>query len=172
MNTGKKFEANFKASVPKDYYYLRLNDPAVGFSGGDSRFSPHNPYDNMVFTGNDMFCFELKSKDGAITFWSTQIEIDGKKHTFEIKKHQILGLTKASEFHNVHAGLVINFRNVDRTFYIPICKFNDFVSESDKKSMNWKDAEEIGIEVEVKHLKVNERYDIKKLCEEVIAHDW
>lgn len=111
MNTGKIFEGNFVKSIPKEYYHLRLKDPAVSFCGGDSKFSPTNPYDFIVFDGSSLFCFELKSKDGAINFWSSEIEADGKKHTFEIKKQQIKGLTEAAEHKGVNAGLLINFRN-------------------------------------------------------------
>ncbi len=165
MNIGKVFEENFKKSVPKEYYYHRLKDPAVAFSGGASKYSTTNPFDCMIFTGQKLHCIELKSKNGAITFWREDIEHDGKKHTFEIKKHQIVGLAKASEYNGVYAGIVINFRNADKTIYIPINKFMEFITQTEKNSINYKDALDIGIELEVKHLKVNERYNIRQLIE-------
>lgn len=167
MNTGKVFEHNFKNSIPDDYYSVRLKDPAVGFCGGSSTFSPNNPYDYIVYNGKHMFCFELKSKDGAISFWDSRFDFDGKKHTFEIKKHQILGLTKAAEHDGIHAGVIINFRNKGKTVYIPIDRLNRLIKETKKSSINCDDAMSVGIEIGVKKLKVNERYDIRKLCEEV-----
>ena len=166
MNTGKKFEKNFKASVPKDIYYLRLNDPAVGFTGGASSYAVSNPFDCLLYNGQRLYCLELKSKNGAITYWREDFEADGKKHTFEIKKHQILGLKKAAQYDGVFAGLIINFRNVDETWCLPIRNFLDYTAELRKKSINAKDAANMGgLPVAVRKLKVNERYDIQALTE-------
>ena len=165
MKIGKVFEENFKKSVPKEYYFHRLKDQAVAFSGGNSKFSTANPFDCMIYTGKNLHCIELKSKNGAITFWREDLDHDGKKHTFEIKKHQIVGLSRAAEYNGVYAGIVINFRNADKTIYIPIGRFTEFTENTEKNSINYKDALEIGIELEVKHLKVNERYNIQQLIE-------
>ncbi len=164
MNTGKIFERNFQASVPKDYYFLRLHDPAVGFTGGASSFAVSNPFDCLIYTGTYLYCLELKSKNGSITYWREDFENDGKKHTFEIKKHQILGLYKAAGYSRVKAGIVINFRNVGETYYLPIDKFLAFTSQITKKSINASDAAEMGgILIPARKLKVNERYDIQAL---------
>ena len=140
MNTGKVFEENFKKSVPKEYYWHRLKDPAVAFSGGASKYSTTNPFDCMIFTGSKLHCIELKSKNGAITFWREDLEHDGKAHTFEIKKHQIIGLLKASEYNGVYAGIVINFRNADKTIYITISAFAGFIRQTYKNSISYKYA--------------------------------
>lgn len=164
MNTGKKFEKNFKASVPKDFYYLRLNDPAVGFTGGTSSYAVSNPFDCLIYTGRMLHCLELKSKNGAITYWREDFEADGKKHTFEIKKHQILGLQKAAGHEGVFAGIIVNFRHVGETWYLPIASFLSYTGALDKKSINQKDAADMGgIPVQTKKLKVNERYDVRAL---------
>ena len=168
MNTGKIFEQNFKASVPKDYYYLRLHDPAVGFTGGASSFAVSNPFDCLLYTGRMLYCLELKSKNGAITYWREDFEADGKKHTFEIKKHQILGLQKAAGFPGVFAGLVINFRNTGETYCIPINLFIEYTGQINRKSVNAKDAAEMGgFLIPTRKLKVNERYDVQALTEVV-----
>lgn len=170
MNTGKIFENNFKASVPKDYYYLRLHDPAVGFTGGASSYAVSNPFDCLLYNGQRLYCLELKSKNGAITYWREDFEADGKKHTFEIKKHQILGLKKAAQYDGIFAGIIINFRHTGDTYCIPIDKFLAYTSVLDKKSINTQDAVAMGgIPVGVRKLKVNERYDIAGLTE-VVEH--
>lgn len=170
MNTGKLFERDFKASVPKEYYFLRLHDPAVGFTGGASSFAVSNPFDCLLYTGKVLYCLELKSKDGAITYWREDFETDGKKHTFEIKKHQILGLQRAAGYEGVFAALVINFRNKEETWCIPIRNFLDYTNELRKKSINAEDAALMdGILIPEKKLKVNRRYDIRALTE-VIEH--
>ena len=168
MNTGKIFERNFKASVPREFYFLRLNDPAVGFTGGNSAFAPSNPFDCLIYTGRNLHCLELKSKNGALTYWREDFETDGKKHTFEIKKHQLNGLAKAAGFPNVFAGLVMNFRNKDETWYVPIADFLSYTAELPKKSVNAEDAAKMGgVLIPVKKLKVNERYDVQWLTEVV-----
>lgn len=170
MNTGKKFENNFKASVPKEFYYLRLHDPAVGFTGGNSSYAVSNPFDCLMYTGQRLYCLELKSTQQSITYWREDFETDGKKHTFEIKRHQIQGLQKAAAFPNIFAGLVINFRQAGETYYIPIDRFIAYTDVLDKKSLNAKDAAAMGgTPMGVRRLKVNERYDIRGLTE-VMEH--
>ena len=164
MNTGKIFEQNFKASVPKEYYFLRLQDPAVGFTGGASSFAVSNPFDCLLYTGSMLFCLELKSKNGAITYWREDFETDGKKHTFEIKKHQILGLQKAAGFPGVFAGLIVNFRNTGETWCLPIRQFLEYTKELPKKSINAGDAAQMGgLLLPVRKLRVHERYDVRWL---------
>lgn len=168
MNVGKIFEDDFKASVPKEYYTVRLNDPAVGFSGGSSQFAPKNPYDFIVFA-KVMHCLELKSSGGAITFWQERFELDGKKRTYDIRKHQIKGLTEAATHENVYAGLLLNYRSKGITVYVPIDRFNTWAAETTKKSINAQDALGLGFPVDSRKLKVHYRYDISKMCEEVVA---
>ena len=45
-NIGKKFENNWKASMPNDIFYYRLKDQAQSFGGASKlRFSLKNPCD-------------------------------------------------------------------------------------------------------------------------------
>ncbi len=167
VNTGKIFEQNFKKSVPDDFYYLRLKDPAVGWTGGASKYSPTNPFDCLIYTGTGLHCIELKSTARAITFWRADFENDGKKHTFEIKKHQIQGLNAADIFAGVYPSIVINFRDVDETWCITITDFLILTGGTSKKSINHEDASLVGYRVPSRKLKVNERYDIKAMTEAI-----
>ena len=46
-NIGKKFENNWKASMPNDIFYYRLKDQAQSFGGASKlRFSLKNPCDS------------------------------------------------------------------------------------------------------------------------------
>lgn len=167
MNTGKIFEQNFKKSVPDDFYYLRLKDPAVGWTGGASKYSPNNPFDCLIYTGTGLHCIELKTCAKSITFWREDFEHDGKKHTFEIKKHQIKGLYEAGIYHGIYPSIVINFRDANETWCIPISLFKDFTDGLSKKSINHEDAALLGYRVPTRHLKVNDRYDIKAMTEAI-----
>ena len=137
LNSGKDFEAQWKASVPEDVLIQRMSDPAQSFFGGSTaRFSPNNPYDFFMYREPNLFCLELKSKkSSSFTFWRE--DFDGAQ--FDIKKHQILGLLEASQYDGVIAGLIMNFRNVNRTYFISIENFIRLTSSIEKKSVNEKD---------------------------------
>lgn len=152
MNEGKRFEQNFKKSVPKDVYYLRLQDSANGFdqTSDTLRFAAKSPYDCILFKDDTMYALELKSTKGK------SISFSGSSPM--IKQHQIDELTRASKF-GIKAGFVFDFRE-QKTFYVPILAFSDFVLTTDKKSINIKEVEAIGVEIPKKKLKVNYRYDL------------
>ena len=50
-NVGKKFEVDFKASIPADTYYLRLHDSSIGFDIENStqRFALKSPFDCILY---------------------------------------------------------------------------------------------------------------------------
>ena len=152
MNEGKRFEQNFKKSVPKDAYYLRLQDSANGFDQTSEtlRFSAKSPYDCILYKNNRMYALELKSTKGK------SISFSGSSPM--IKQHQIDELVRANCF-GIESGFVFDFRE-QKTFYVPIFAFSDFILTTDKKSINIKEVEVIGVEIPKKKLKVNYRYDL------------
>lgn len=160
MNAGKQFETDWRKSIPDDVYCLRLNDPAQAF--GDSsatRFAPHNPCDFIMYKYPYYFALELKSTKGtSLTFWRE----DFGKGTFMIKKWQMHGLLEASRFKGVVAGLLINFRNVNRTYFCEINSFDEYAKGLDKKSINEDDVSAMGgLLLRQQQLKVNWRYDVE-----------
>ena len=61
-NVGKRFEENWKASIPSDVFYYRLKDQAQSFGGcSNLRFSSKNPCDCFLFSSPYMYALELKS---------------------------------------------------------------------------------------------------------------
>lgn len=67
-NSGKQFEEDIKASIPKtqDFFYYRFIDNAASFSGGDNvRFTSHNLCDCMTMTKDKLYLMELKSHKGG-----------------------------------------------------------------------------------------------------------
>ena len=168
-NEGKKFEEDFKKSVPNDHCWLyRLRDNAASFSGGTNvRFASSNICDYILFddTTSTLLLLELKSTKGkSLTYWRK--DFDGK--SFMIKKNQILGLTEANK-HNLIAGLVINFREYDnRTFFIDIDEFNKLTKDLNKKSINIDDIEKCKhIEISNVQKKIRYLYDIEEFLEEI-----
>ena len=82
-----------------------------------------------------------------------------------IKKHQIESLLKFSRFSNVHAGLLLNFRDEDNdeesTYYIDIQKFYRMTQLVGKQSCNVSDLKIAGaIEITGVKKRVNYLWDI------------
>lgn len=171
-NPGKLFEEQFKKSIKKrNYYYIRLKDnPAAFEQRNDTRFTPQNPYDCIMWADGTMFCFELKStKASSLTFWSDKI---GQTDAFAakesmIKKHQVEGLKEAGSHKGIVAGFVINFRETtNHTYFWEINNFLKFTNKTTKKSFNERDViENSGICIPQALLKVSYDYEISNLVD-------
>jgi len=164
MNDGKVFENSFKESVPNDVYYLRLKDPASSFGDqGNSalRFSVSNPFDVLLFSNPFLFTLELKSTKG------TAFSFKGK--TPMIKASQIKGLTESSKFEGITSGLIFNMREpYNRTYFLHINNFNEFVKSTTKSSINEKDILAAGaIEIRSKLKVVKYSYYIREFINEI-----
>ena len=170
-NPGKIFEREFKDSIDKrGYYYLRLKDNAQTFSDATNiKFTSDNPYDCLMFVDNTLFCFELKStKNTNLSFWSEKIGMTNFSAATGsmIKKHQVEGLQKANQYNGVVAGLVINFRNTNHTYFWNIKHFLRFTEETLKKSFNESDViENSGICIPQQLKKVHYDYRIDNLVD-------
>ena len=136
MNKGKIFEKDFQNSIPSDVYWKKLQDAAIGFNVEESqqRFAPKSPYDLFLYRYPNMWCLELKSTEG------TSISFAGANPM--IKKHQREELMKAYEKGCI-AGLVLNFRKYPLTYFMPIQVFEEFAGNTDKKSINVKDIQDM-----------------------------
>lgn len=152
MNAGKVFETNFKVSIPEDMFYYRFRDGTGGFDGQKNenvRFQHSNICDCMIFTYGKLFLLELKSHKG-------------KSLPFKaIRENQIKELKKADEYNDIIAGLVVNFRDIEKTYFVDIKNVLDYMKETDRKSLPLEFFILEGIEIESKKIRVNYRYDIK-----------
>lgn len=141
MNEGKKFEAAIKKSVPDYALVIRLNDSAQAFKQSNlARFTPKNPCDYIVFDSEakTLYCLELKTtKSKSITFEDIYSD---KEESKMIHKHQIMSLREFSNFKNVIAGFIFNFRddinNMERTYFQRIEDFLKMCRHINKKSFN------------------------------------
>lgn len=158
MNEGKKFEQDIKKSIPDDAYYKRMPDASIGFDIANSpqRFAPKSPFDCLVYKSPHLHIWELKSTNsGRVSFAGSSPMI---------KKHQIEELTKAAQY-DIKSGFLINFRDTGGTYFVPISSFEAFRIMTEKKSVNEKDMDQIGIEIPHRKLKVNYRYDLNILLD-------
>lgn len=139
-NMGKQFERNFKEAVLKEGIYIhRINDSDLSFAGGNSKYTPKSEGDFLLYY-KTLFLIECKST-GAKSI-SIQREKDGQGM---IKLDQIESLIRCNSFPNMEACFLLNFRCDDeplgqeRTYILSIENFSEFLSISDKSSINEKD---------------------------------
>ena len=159
MNSGKVFESDFKKSVPPNIYYYRLRDGTASWSGGETRFQATNDYDCSLFDGDVLVTCELKS-------------VKGKSIPFSnIKKNQIDGLRKACEFRNVISVIIINFRETNQTYAIPIIALTGFMNLTTKKSINITDCESLGVAIESTLKRTRSSYDIREMIDNLKVYD-
>ena len=157
-NLGKIFEDNWKKSIPDHMFYYRFRDSASSYYGGNDnlRFSITNIADCLVFNGNELFLFELKNHKGKSIPLTAII---GKKS----KEKQINDLVDASCKIRVSCYLVVFFCDVERCFALDINDLYYFLKNEDRKSIPITYFEEDGIEIPIKKLKTNYRYDLNVL---------
>lgn len=168
-NNGKIFEEAIKKSIEKipDIYYYRLRDPASSFnqsSDNGLRFSISNDYDCLMYLYPYFYPLELKSS----TTTSFSFQKDKKDKSKNIKLSQINGLLKASKITGVRAGLLFNFSNKEKTYWMNIIDFDKFRSSTEKGSINEKDILDYGgILIPQTLKKVTYDYDIANLLSKI-----
>jgi penicillin-binding protein-related factor A (putative recombinase) len=169
INQGKRFEADWKSSVPPDCKYNRLRDSAQSFGGSNQlRFSSTNPYDHEIYKYPHLFCLEQKSTEQH----SMSFDRIGEKSNSPpmIKSYQLEGLLSASQFSGVFAGFILNFRSSAKTYYIPIQEFLSFANSTAKKSINEKDIAELSF-ILIKQTLRRTRYsfDVSQFLSDCVA---
>lgn len=158
MNKGKIFEKNFKKSVPGDMFYYRLKDGTAGFKGQKNenvRFQATNICDCILFDGKLLFLLELKNHKGKSLPYSC------------IRKSQKEGLLLEQYKKNVVCGLVINFEDLEECYFLHICDVREFMRKSDRKSIPIDYCRKMGVKIEMKKLRVNYKYNIKKWLDNI-----
>lgn len=148
MNQGKRFENNFKASIPSSCWYYRLRDSAASYYGGNEnlRFSGKNIADCIVFNGNKLYICELKAHAGK----SIPLTC--------IRQNQAEMMLEASNYDNLECYLIVFFYEVNKCFALKIEHFYSFTMLSDRKSIPISYFEEQAIEIPVKCLQTNHRF--------------
>lgn len=165
MNAGKQFEADFKASVPSDAWCYRLKDSAATYYGGNENlsFSIDNICDFLVYRYPMNHLFELKTiETPSIPLEKVFGKYDKAKCKYRKEKH-ITDMVDAMGYSGQTAHVIVNYRAVNRTFAIPASKILAFRYNESRKSIPWQWAEQEGIEIKAKRLRVHWRYDVDGL---------
>ena len=160
MNSGKRLESNFKKSIPNDIFFYRFKDGSSAWGGNDKvRFQSSNICDCFLHDGNRLYLIELKSTKGkSIPF------INLKRN---VKDKRLDDLSEASQFKNIIAGIVIEFNELERAFFMHIDNVIEFMLNGGRKSIPVAYCINKGIEIEIKKKRVNNSFNIKKLLEEI-----
>ena len=149
-NEGKKFEIDFKNSIPANVYIYKLKDAGGWSNASNTRFTISNMCDFIMYSKPTLFLLELKSTKGKSLPFNN------------IRETQIKELYKASNTEGVRAGLVINLRTLEETYYLDIKDFKTYRETTERKSISLECLKDKGILIEQELKKTRYRYDIKE----------
>ena len=169
MNTGKRFGADFRASCPKDAWIYRLKDSAATYYGGNDQlaFSIDNICDFLVFRGGHLVLAELKTIDQkSIPLPKILGSWNKEKCKYRKEKH-IRDMVAAAKHGGISAVVVVEWRRSRRTFAVQAADVLEFRAAGERKSIPRQWAAVKGVEVEQRPLKVNWRYDIAGLLDQL-----
>lgn len=149
-NAGKYFESDIMKSYKEeiengsDYDLYRLYDTMGGRAG------VRNVSDFIAYRYPAMFYIECKStKDPRMNF-------------NYLSDNQYNGLLEKSKIKGVFAGVLINFRGEETTYYVDI-KTIEAMKNAGLKSISWKDCEAVGIKLKGEKIRVRFRYKLDEL---------
>lgn len=154
-NEGKCFEEDIKSSIPPEFYIERYKDDTAGFCGVS------NPADYRLYKYPLTFLWELKSHKGK------SIPLA------KIRESQLKGMKKASVYKGIYCGFILNFRDLEETYYITFEelvakyyivneKLEYEVKPEERKSIPVEWCREVGIRIEQKKKITRYTYDLSK----------
>ena len=146
-NPGKIFEQQFCKSVPDYAWVHRLTDPPQSFNQDEAkskglRFSLKNPFDYILWDSKHwlFYALELKTVKGkSISFERT------KEEKGEIHFHQIEGLKEVHTYAGTVSGIIVEFRQLEKTVFVDIAEFCRLMDIIPKKSFNYNDLDNYDI---------------------------
>jgi recombination protein U len=141
---GKVFEEEIKASIPPDFYIERYKDDTAGFYGVS------NPADYRLYKYPYLFLIELKTHKGK------SIPID------KIRDNQLKGLYKAVQYKGVYGGFIINFRDLEETYYIAVQDMIAFITSTERKSIPIEWCRDTGVRIEQTKKRTRYTYNLSK----------
>ena len=141
---GKIFEEEIKSSIPPEFYVERYKDDTAGFSGVS------NPADYRLYKYPYTFLLELKTHKGK------SIPLD------KIRDNQIKGMYNAVHYKGIYAGFLINFRELEETYYIPIQFVLAFILAKERKSIPVDWCRKNGVRIEQTKKRTRYTYDLGK----------
>lgn len=154
-NQGKLFENDFIKSVPDTVFHYRFKDGTAAWGEGEgTRFQAQNICDFLLFDRR-LLLLELKSHKGkSIPFTC-------------IRENQLTELSKADNYSNIIPGLIFNFRDIGKTYFVHIRHAYYYYYHADRKSFPLEWVQENGIEIRSELKKVHYRYYVDEFLKEI-----
>lgn len=152
QNEGKKFEDDFKKSVPQEYWIYRFRDGTGNFGGTKNenvRFQASNICDFEVVTDKYVFLLELKSYKGA------SISFEG------IRDNQIKQMSEI-DHEKIKAYFILNFREKEKTFAVEAKKLKEYIENADRGSIPIQWCIDNGIKIDGEKKRTRFRYNLKE----------
>lgn len=156
MNEGKRFEENFKKSIPDHVWWNRYKDGTASWDGSQTRFQAFNICDFELNDGKLHYLFELKSHEGSSVPFSA------------IRDTQIKELKHACGYDFIYPAFLFNMRKYEKTYCIHAKYVIDYIEQSERKSIPHDWMIENGIEVQAEKKKTNWRYDVDELLKKTL----
>lgn len=154
MNEGKKFELDFKNSMPQGVFYYRFRDGTANWKDGENpnvRFQQSNISDCLMYLKPILWLVDLKTTLGKSIPFSN------------FKENQVRELSKAMMHEGIKAGFIINFRDIKETYFVKANDIKYYIAHSERKSIPVDWCRENGIRIWQKKLKVRYRYAVENL---------
>ena len=154
MNVGKEFESNIKNSIDnfkenREIFFYRFKDSPISWNNtNNTSFTVSNVCDCFMFKSPVLAMVELKTTKGK----AYSITKQGFK--------QIEKLSKLGEYKNLKKGFIINFRDLNVTYYIELKHFLNFLSDTGKKSIRYSECELYGIRIPETIKRIKPYYDL------------
>jgi len=159
-NEGKRFEEDFKKSVPEKYFIYRFKDGTANFKGTKNenvRFQAHNICDFQVVAENKVFLLELKSYNGV------SIPLSG------IRKTQLEEMLKASKYKSIEPYFMFNFRPLQKVYAVKVENVQEFIEKAERKSIPVKWCIENGVEIDGIKKKVRFKYNLESFFRDIYS---
>jgi len=164
QNPGKRFEEDFKNSVPDEVFYYRFRDGTANWGGQqneNTRFQAKNICDCMLnHHVYGLHFLELKSHLGK----SFPFSAFGSEKRMKL---QIKDLTAAASYTRQRAGYIFNMRDLCETWYLSVKAVSDFIDAGTRKSIPLDYMRSHGVRVCSQLKRVRYRYDVMKFLEYV-----
>ena len=165
---GKQFEKDFKDSIPDRCDVTRLKDAGGWSKSDDLRFTPKNPCDMIIFSGQRepysprMYKVELKSCLGKSLPYGN-IKPKNEKRTALENSIKFVKVLCESEYKKVRAIFVVNFRDTNQTFRVRASDILNHLETAGRSSIPIAWFETYGVRIwqtlKIKHY----RYDLEWL---------
>lgn len=175
MNEGKRFERDFKASVPPDVWCYRLRDSPVSYYGGSGaegiRFAQDNICDFVLYRAPTLYLLELKTvgtPSAALT--SLFGKSDSEKRCYKKQRH-LQDMAKAEQdAAGLRALVVLCYRRTAHTYAVPardVLEWVERAADGGRKSIPEQFCKNYGTPVAARRLRVNWRYDVAGMMEKI-----